>query len=65
MKASDLEDIVGRVSLEFFEYKNPGFSALENPGTVHSCIDDVAFIISNFISHFNKLAEEQSNDKRG
>lgn len=63
MKNSDLEDIVSKVSLEFFEYKNPGFSAVENPGTLHNCIDDVAFIVSNFISHFNKLAEEQLNDK--
>jgi|LakMenEpi03Aug12_release.lakeMendotaPanAssembly.Ray.scaffolds.fasta_scaffold2655352_1 hypothetical protein len=62
MKVNDLEDIVGRVSLDFFEYKNPGFSAMENPGTVHKCIDDVAFIISRFIEYFNKLAEEQLNE---
>lgn len=62
MKSSDLEDIVGRVSLEFFEYKNPGFSAVENPGTVHKCIDDVAFIINRFIKYFNEMAEEQLNE---
>jgi len=65
MKNSDLEDIVGKVSLDFFEYKNPGFSAVENPGTVHKCIDDVAFIVGRFIEYFNKLAEEQSNESRG
>jgi hypothetical protein len=63
MKASDLEDIVGRVSLEFFEYKNPGFSAVENPGTVHKCIDDVAFIINKFIKYFNEAAEAEVNVK--
>jgi hypothetical protein len=62
MKVDDLEDIVGRVSLEYFQYKNPGFSAAENPNTVHTCIDDTAFIINRFIKYFNELAEEQSND---
>ncbi len=64
MKVNDLEDIVGRVSLDFFEYKNPGFSAVDNPDTVHKCIDDVAFIISKFIEYFNKLAEEQLNEQQ-
>jgi hypothetical protein len=62
MKVTDLEDIVSRVALEYFQYKNPGFSATENPNTVHSCIDDTAFIINKFIKHFNDLAEEQLND---
>jgi hypothetical protein len=62
MKVNDLEDIVSRVSLEYFQYKNPGFSAAENPNTVHTCIDDTAFIINRFIKYFNELAEAQSND---
>jgi hypothetical protein len=62
MNVNDLEDIVSRVSLEYFQYKNPGFSAAENPNTVHTCIDDTAFIINRFIKYFNELAEEQSND---
>jgi hypothetical protein len=62
MKMNDLEDIVGKVSLDYFEYKNPGFSAVENPGTVHKCIDDVAFIINRFIEYFNRLAEEELNE---
>jgi hypothetical protein len=64
MNNSDLENIVGKVSLDFFQYKNPGFSAVENPGTVHKCIDDVAFIIGRFIEYFNKLAEEQLNEQQ-
>lgn len=63
MKVTDLEDIVSRVALEYFEYKNPGFSAAENPNTVHSCIDDTAFIINKFIKYFNDLAESQLNDR--
>jgi hypothetical protein len=62
MSVNDLEDIVSRVSLEYFQYKNPGFSAAENPNTVHTCIDDTAFIINRFIKYFNELAEEQSDD---
>ena len=62
MNVNDLEDIVSRVSLEYFQYKNPGFSAAENPNTVHTCIDDTAFIINRFIKYFNDLAEEQSDD---
>lgn len=62
MKVNDLEDIVSRVSLEYFQYKNPGFSAAENPNSVHTCIDDTAFIINRFIKYFNELAEAQSND---
>jgi hypothetical protein len=61
MNRNDLEDIVGRVSLDFFEYKNPGFSAMENPGTVHKCIDDVAFVINRFIKYFNEEAEKELN----
>lgn len=60
MKLNDLEDIVSKVSLDFFNYKHPGFIATENPNTVHACIDDTAFIINKFISYFNQLAEEQS-----
>ena len=63
MKVNDLEDIVARVSLEFFEYKNPGFSATENPKTVQTSIDDTAFIVSKFIEYFNQLAEAESNGK--
>jgi hypothetical protein len=62
MNVNDLEDIVSRVSLEYFQYKNPGFSAAENPNTVHTCIDDTAFIINRFIKYFNELAEEQLDD---
>jgi hypothetical protein len=62
MNVNDLEDIVSRVSLEYFQYKNPGFSAAENPNTVHTSIDDTAFIINRFIKYFNDLAEEQSDD---
>jgi|688.fasta_scaffold954303_2 predicted methyltransferase len=62
MKVSDLEDIVSVVSKEFFEYKNPGHSAVDNPKSVQNAIDDTAFIINKFINYFNKLAEEQLND---
>lgn len=61
MKLSDLEDIVGVVSMEYFKYKHPDFSVLDNPRSVQSCIDDTAFIINKFIAHFNRLAEEQSS----
>ena len=62
MKLSDLEDIVSKVSIDYFDYKNPGFSAVDNPGTIHKCIDEVSFIINKFIQYFNDLAEAQSND---
>jgi len=62
MKLSDLEDIVSKVSIDYFDYKNPGFSAVDNPGSVHKCIDEVSFIINKFIKYFNELAEEQLND---
>ncbi len=61
MKLSDLEDIVGKVSLDFFHYKNPGFSAVDNPKSVQTAIDDSAFIINKFIQYFNDLADRQSN----
>ena len=64
MNVSDLEDIVGKVALEFFEHKNPGHFAAENPKTLHTCIDDVAFVITKFIEYFNQLAEAQINDGR-
>ena len=63
MKANDLEDIVSRVSLEYFHYKNPGFSPAENPNTVHTCIDDTAFIINKFIKYFNEATEAELNGK--
>jgi len=65
MKVSDLEDIVSRVSLDFFENKNPGFSALDNPKSVQSAIDDTAFIINKFIFYFNELAEGESSVQSG
>lgn len=61
MKLSDLEDIVGKISLDFFEYKNPGFSPLDNPKSVQTAIDDSAFIINKFIEYFNILAEENES----
>jgi len=63
MRLNDLEDIVSRVSMDYFGYKNPGFSALDNPKSVQSAIDDTAFIINKFISYFNQLAESQGNDR--
>ena len=63
MKLNDLEEIVSRVSKDFFEYKNPDFSAVDNPRSVQSAIDDTAFIINKFITYFNQLAEGQSNDR--
>jgi hypothetical protein len=65
MKVSDLEDIVSRVALEFFQYKNPGFSAVDNPKSVQTAIDDTAFVINKFISYFNDLAEGEVNGKSG
>lgn len=62
MKLNDLEDIVSKVALDFFGYKNPDHLATENPNTVHACIDDTAFIINKFISYFNELAEGQTNE---
>lgn len=62
MKLNDLEEIVSRVSKEFFEYKNPGFSAVDNPKSVQVAIDDTAFIINKFITYFNQLAEREIND---
>lgn len=62
MKLNDLEDLVSRVSMDFFNYKNPGFSPVDNPKSAQTAIDDTAFIINKFITYFNQLAEEQSND---
>ena len=62
MNLNDLEDIVSKVSMDFFNYKNPGFSALDNPKSVQTAIDDTAFIINKFITYFNQLAESQIND---
>lgn len=61
MKLTDLEDIVSVVSSDFFAYKNPGFSPVENPKSLQTCIDDTVFIINKFISYFNKMADEQSD----
>ena len=63
MNISDLEDIVSKGALDFFSYKNPEFSPLENPKSVQSCIDDTAFIINKFITYFNTLAERELNDR--
>lgn len=63
MKLDDLEDIVTRVSMDFFNYKYPDFNAVDNPKSVQMCIDDSAFIINKFISYFNKLAEAELNDR--
>lgn len=63
MKLNDLEDIVSRVSMDFFKFKHPEFNAIDNPKSVQACIDDTAFIINKFISYFNALAENQLNDK--
>lgn len=60
MKLNDLEDIVSRVSMDFFKFKHPEFNAIDNPKSVQVCIDDTAFIINRFISYFNQMAEEQS-----
>lgn len=60
MKLNDLEDIVSRVSMDFFNYKHPNFTAIDNPKSVQVCIDDAAFVINKFISYFNQMAEEQS-----
>lgn len=62
MKVSDLEEIVGRVSMDFFKYKNPGFSAIDNPKSVQVAIDDTAFIVNKFITYFNQLAESQVDE---
>lgn len=62
MKLNDLEEIVSRVSKEFFDYKNPGFSAVDNPKSVQTAIDDTVFIINKFIGYFNSIAEEQSKN---
>ena len=64
MRLDDLENIVTKVSMDFFNHKHPDFNAVDNPKSVQSCIDDTAFIINKFISYFNKLAEEQLNDGR-
>jgi hypothetical protein len=64
MKLNDLEEIVSRVSKDFFDYKNPGFSAADNPKSVQTAIDDTAFIINKFIGYFNQLAEGEVNDAR-
>lgn len=58
MKLNDLEDIVGRVAMDFFNYKNPGFSTIDNPKSVQTAIDETAFIINKFIKYFNEMAEE-------
>ena len=62
MKASDLEDIVSKVSMDLFNYRHPGFSAADNPTSVKSCIDDSAFVISKFISYVDALTEDQVGD---
>ena len=49
-------------SKDFFEYKNPGFSAADNPKSVQTAIDDTAFVINKFITYFNQLAESEIND---
>jgi hypothetical protein len=64
MKLNDLEDIVSLVAKDFFDYKNPGFSAVDNPKSVQTAIDDTAFIINKFIGYFNQLAEGEVNDAR-
>lgn len=64
MKLSDLEDIVSVVSMEYFNYKYPDHSPVDNPNSVKTCIDESAFVINRFITHFNKLAEEELNDGR-
>ena len=63
MKLNDLEEIVSKVSMDYFKYKNPDFSALDNPKSVQSAIDDTAFIINKFITYFNQLAEGQNDDR--
>jgi predicted methyltransferase len=63
MNVSDLEDIVSRVALDFFHQKNPGFSAIDNPKSVQTAIEDTAFVINKFISYFNKLAEGESSGR--
>lgn len=60
MQLNDLEDIVGRVAMDFFNYKNPGFSAVDNPKSVQTAIDDTAFVINKFISYFNSAAESET-----
>jgi len=62
MKLNDLEDIVSRVSMDFFSYKNPDFSAVDNPKSVQTAIDDTAFIINKFITYFNDLADQQTKE---
>ena len=63
MKLNDLEDIVSKVSMDYFKYKYPDFSPLDNPKSVQSAIDDTAFVINKFIAYFNQLAESQGNDR--
>jgi hypothetical protein len=63
MKLNDLEDIVSRVAKDLFDYKNPGFSAGDNPKSVQTAIDDTAFVINKFISYFNQLAESEVNEQ--
>jgi hypothetical protein len=65
MKVTDLEDIVSRVALDFFHFKNPGFSAIDNPKSVQTAIDDTAFVINKFIGYFNQMAEGEVNGKSG
>lgn len=62
MKLNDLEEIVGLVAMDYFKYKNPDFSPVDNPKSVQSAIDDTAFIINKFIGYFNDLAESQSEN---
>ena len=62
MKLNDLEDIVSRVAMDFFNYKNPGFTPIDNPKSVQTAIDETAFIINKFIGYFNTLAEQESKD---
>lgn len=62
MRLNDLEDLVSKVSMDYFKYKNPDFSPLDNPKSVQSAIDETAFIINKFIGYFNQLAESQGND---
>ena len=59
MKLNDLEDIVGKVAMDFFNYKNPGFSVADNPKSVQTAIDDTAFIINKFINYFNAAVESE------
>jgi predicted methyltransferase len=62
MKLDDLEDIVSLVAKDLFDYRNPGFSPVDNPKSVQTAIDDAAFVINKFISYFNRLAESEVNE---